>query len=182
METTVITAVNTTWVLDPAHSELTFKIKHLGITHVNGGFRKFSTQIEGVDFNSSKVEVNIDAASVTTNDENRDNHLRSGEFFDVENHKEISFAGTSFSRVSDEKYKLTGMLTMKGISKEVMFDVEFGGVKKDPWGNEKAGFSLSGKINRRDWGLNWNSALDTGGMLLSDEVKVYAEVQFVKKA
>src|SRR5439155_388952 len=144
METPVLTTAKTKWVLDLSHSELTFKIKHLGITNVHGSFRKFNAEIDGEDFGSSKVEVSIEASSITTNDENRDQHLRSGEFFDVENHKEILFSGTSFKQVSGEKYVLlTGMLTMKGVSNEVKFDVEFGGTVKDPWGNEKSGFSLT---------------------------------------
>lgn len=172
------------WVIDPAHSEILFKVKHLMITNVKGEFRNFNAEIEsaGNDFSSAKVQVNIDATSVFTNNNDRDAHLRSADFFDAENHKELTFTGTSFTKVDDETYKLSGMLTIRGIRKEITLDVEFGGINKDPWGNEKAGFSLSGKINRKDWGLNWNAALETGGVLVSDEVKINAEVQFVKQA
>jgi polyisoprenoid-binding protein YceI len=124
------------------------------------------------------MEVN----SIDTNDEGRDGHLKGADFFDVENHKEIGFSGTSFTKVDAETYKLKGMLTIKGISKEVSLDAEFGGINKDPWGNEKAGFSVSGKFNRTDWGLSWNAALEAGGVLVSEEVKLNAEVQFVKQA
>lgn len=175
---------STKWVLDPTHSEVLFKVKHLMITNVKGEFRKMQAEVNSIgnDFSKASVKVTIDAASVFTNDDNRDGHLKSADFFDVENHKEITFAGTSFDKLDDENYKLKGMLTIKGVSKEVALDVEFGGINKDPWGNEKAGFSLSGKINRKEWGLNWNAALETGGVLVSEEVKINAEVQFVKQA
>jgi polyisoprenoid-binding protein YceI len=174
----------TNWVLDPTHSEILFKVKHLMITNVKGEFRKFNATLtsNGNDFSKAAVNVTIDTSSVFTNEENRDNHLKGADFFDVENQKEITFVGTSFEKVDEENFTLKGMLTMKGISKEISLDVEFGGVNKDPWGNEKAGFSISGKINRKDFGLNWNAALETGGVLVSEEVKINGEVQFVKQA
>ncbi len=184
METTVATGTKTKWVLDNTHSELTFRVKHLMITNVKGEFRKFSAELEsaGEDFSKAAVNVTIDAASIFTNEDQRDGHLKGADFFDVANYPELTFKGTSLKKVDDENYKLTGTLTIKGVSKEVTLDVEFGGVNKDPWGNQKAGFSLSGKINRKDWGLNWNAALETGGVLVSEEVKIAAEVQFVKQA
>jgi polyisoprenoid-binding protein YceI len=181
METTTV-ATKTKWILDPTHSEINFKVKHLMITNVKGEFRKFNAEIDGEDFTKSSITVTIDAASIFTNEENRDGHLKSGDFFDVENFPELTFKGTSFKKTDDETYTLKGVLTIKGISNEVTLDVEFGGVNKDPWGNEKAGFSLSGKLNRKDFGLNWNAALETGGVLVSDEVKLSAEIQFVKQA
>jgi polyisoprenoid-binding protein YceI len=186
METTTVNKAGaaTKWVLDPTHSEILFKVKHLMITNVKGEFRKFQSEVTslGADFSKASVNVTIDAASVFTNEDNRDGHLKGADFFDVENHKTITFEGTSFTKLDDENYQLKGQLTIKGVSKEVALDVEFGGINKDPWGNEKAGFSLSGKINRKDFGLNWNAALETGGVLVSDEVKISAEVQFVKQA
>jgi len=181
METTA--ATTTKWVLDPSHSELLFKVKHLMITNVKGEFRKFTGELNsnGSNFSGASAHVTIDASSLFTNEDNRDAHLKSADFFDVENFKELAFDATSLKKVDDENYELKGNLTIKGISKEVKFDVEFGGINKDPWGNEKAGFSLNGKINRKDWGLNWNAALETGGVLVSDEVKISAEVQFVKQ-
>lgn len=176
--------INTTnWVLDPSHSEILFKVKHLMITNVRGEFRKFTAEAvtNGADFRAASVHVSIDASSLFTNEENRDAHLKSADFFDVENHKEITFDSTSFKKVDDEEYELKGNLTMRGVRKEVKLAVEFGGINKDPWGNEKAGFSVTGKINRKDWGLNWNAALETGGVLVGDEVKIAAEVQFVKQ-
>ncbi|GET34979.1 polyisoprenoid-binding protein [Prolixibacter bellariivorans] len=171
----------TKWVADPSHSELMFKVKHMMITNVKGEFRKFQAEIDGEDLTKSPVRVTIDASSIFTNEDTRDTHLKSPDFFDVENHKELVFESTSFEQVDDDDYKLTGMLTIKGIAKEITLDVEFGGVNKDPWGNEKAGFSLEGKINRKDWGLNWNAALETGGVLVSDQVRISAEVQFVRQ-
>lgn len=178
METT------TTWVLDPTHSEITFKVKHLMISSVRGEFRNFNATIQssGYDFSKASVTANILSGSVFTNNDDRDGHLKSADFFDSATYKELSFHGTSLNKLDDENYKLKGNLTVKGVSKEVALDVEFGGVNKDPWGNEKVGFSLSGKINRKDFGLNWNAALEAGGVLVSDDVKINGELQFVKQA
>lgn len=169
------------WVLDAAHSELTFKVKHMMITNVKGGFNNFSVQVDGDDIFKSTILVSVDAASVNTNNTDRDAHLKSADFFDTEQHKEISFQSTSFTPTDDDEFELSGILTIKGISKEITLDVEFGGINKDPWGNQKAGFSIEGKINRKDWGLNWNAALETGGVLVSEEVKISGEIQFVKQ-
>ncbi len=169
------------WVLDPTHSELTFKVKHLMISNVKGEFKNFTAEIDHEDFNNGTVKVNIETSSIFTNNTDRDNHLKSADFFDVENYPAMTFESTHITKVDDDEYKLEGLLTMKGVSKEVTLDVEFGGTNKDPWGNEKAGFSVNGKINRKDWGLNWNAALETGGVLVSDEVKIAGEVQFVKQ-
>ncbi len=181
METPTATAKTATWAFDPAHSELMFKVKHLMISNVKGEFRNFSVEVNGDDFTNASIQVVVDAASIDTHDAGRDGHLKSGDFFDLDNHKEITFKSTSFRSTGGTDYKLTGMLTIKGISKEVTLDVESGGRMKDPWGNEKAGFSVSGKINRKEWGMNWNAALEAGGVLVSEEVKINAEVQFVKK-
>ncbi len=175
--------VTTKWALDPAHSELMFKVKHMMISNVRGEFKNFSVEVGGEDILNSSIHVTIDASSINTNNEQRDTHLKSVDFFDVENHKELSFKSTSFNKTDDDdEYELKGLLTIKGISKEIKLEVEFNGINKDPWGNEKAGFSLSGKINRKDWGLNWNTALETGGVLVSDEVKISCEVQFIKQS
>lgn len=174
----------TKWVIDPAHSELSFKVKHLMITNVKGEFKSFSGEAlaNGSEFLGDSIKVTIAAESIFTNVDDRDAHLKSADFFDVENHKELTFLGSSLSKVDDENYKLTGVLTMKGIEKEITLDVEFGGVNKDPWGNEKAGFSIATKINRKDWGLNWNAALEAGGVLVGEEVKISGDLQFVKQA
>jgi polyisoprenoid-binding protein YceI len=177
-------ANTTKWVLDPAHSELNFKVKHLMISNVKGSFQNFEATIlaEGDDFRKASVTVNVDAGSIDTNQKDRDAHLRSADFFDVENHPYITFEGTSFTRFDEENYHLTGQLDIRGISREITLDVEFGGIGTDPWGNRKAGFSITGEINRKNFGLNWNAALEAGGVLVGEEVKISGEIQFVQQA
>lgn len=178
------TTTRTKWTVDPSHSEITFKVKHLMIANVKGEFQKFNASIEavGTDFSNAKVRATIGAEGISTNDANRDKHLRSADFFDAGSHPHLEFVGTAMEHVGDNDYKLTGDLTIKGITKPVTLDVEFGGKNTDPWGNEKLAFSLNGKIDRKEWGLNWNSALETGGVLVSDEVRIGADVQFTKQA
>ena len=173
----------TKWVIDPVHSEIAFKVKHLMITNVKGVFKEFEASIytTGDDFMSAEVDFWVNPASVETGSADRDAHLKSVDFFDVENHKEITFVANTYEKVdNDSSYELYGDLTIKGITKRIKLDVEFGGVMKDPWGNEKAGFSINGKINRKDWQLNWNAALEAGGLLVSDEVRISCEVQLMK--
>ncbi|MGD9993439.1 MAG: YceI family protein [Salinivirgaceae bacterium] len=169
------------WVLDPAHSELMFRVKHLMITNVKGEFKSFTAEIDKEDFKNALVKVSVDTSSIFTNNSDRDNHLKSADFFDAENHPAMTFESSAFKQLDDDAFQLTGMLTIKGISKEINLNVEYGGTIKDPWGNEKAGFSFEGKINRKDWGLNWNAALETGGVMVSDEVKLLGEIQFTKQ-
>ena len=171
----------TTWQLDPTHSELGFKVKHLMITNIKGEFRNFSAEIDGEDFSKAAISAMIDTSSIFTNEDNRDAHLKNADFFDVDNHKEMTFKGSSLTKIDDENFELTGMLSIKGISKEIKLGVEYGGTSTDPWGNEKMGFSINGKINRSDYGLNFNAPLETGGFLLGEEVKISADLQFVKK-
>ncbi len=180
METTKITI----WKLDPSHSELTFKVKHLMISNVKGEFQTFDGQIvsQGNDFDRAKITATVDANSVYTNNKDRDNHLKSGDFFDVESFNNLKFEGTGFEKLDDDNYKITGLLTIKGNTKEVSLDVDHGGLMKDPYGQEKAGFSVSGKINRKEWGLTWNAALETGGVMVSEDVRINGEFQFVKQA
>ncbi len=172
------------WVFDPTHSEISFKVKHLMITNVKGEFRKFDATLISNDpqFKGAVAKASIDASSIFTNSNDRDGHLKSGDFFDVEKYKTIDFESTSLEKFDEENGQLKGKLTIKGVTKEVSFDVEFGGISKDPWGNEKAGFSLTGKINRDEFGLNWNAALETGGLLVSNDVKISAEIQFIKQS
>ena len=170
------------WVLDPVHSEIQFTVKHMMITNVKGEFRNYDIEIEGDDFPGSKILVRLYADSISTNNADRDIHLKSADFFDAEKFPELTFESTSFKKTDDTNYKLTGIFTMKGISKEITLDAEFGGINTDPWGNVKAGFSVSGKINRKDWGLNWNGVLETGGVLVSEEVRLNAEIQFIKQS
>ena len=184
METSRIIRAAHVFDVDPAHSAVGFKVRHLGFSRISGTFAKFDAQIsfEPGDLSTLRTEVVIDASSIDTHDGQRDRHLKSSDFFDVEKHKELTFKSTSFKQKEDDEYELKGILTIKGNSKEVALEVEFGGINKDPWGNEKAGFSVEGKINRKDWGLNWNAALETGGVLVSEEVKIFGELQFVKQS
>ena len=171
----------TKWVLDPTHSEITFKVKHLMISNVKGAFKTFDASIDGEDFRTSNFNVTIDTGSISTNNDDRDAHLKSPDFFGVEKYPEITFVSTSLKKVDDNEFKLIGDLTIKGTTKEIELDTEFGGFMKDPYGNEKAGFSINGKLNRKDFGLNWNAALEAGGVMVGNEIKVNAEVQFVKQ-
>ena len=144
------------WIIDPIHSEIGFKIRHLMITNVKGSFGDFDASIytTGDNFTSAEVDCWINVSSVNTGNADRDKHLVSEDFFDAANHPQITFTANSYENVDqDGSYELWGELTIKGIAKKIKLDVEFGGVVKDPWGNEKAGFSINGKINRKDWGL-----------------------------
>lgn len=191
METKVATETATTetlnkvkWIIDPSHSEIAFKVKHLMITNVRGVFREFDASIytTGEDFITSEVDFFLNSASVDTGDSKRDEHIKSADFFDVEKHKQISFVGDTIEKEGNDKnYTLYGNLTIKGITKQIKLNVEFTGVMKDLGENEKAGFNVTGKISRKDWGLTWNSMLETGGVMLSDEVNIMCEVQLVKQ-
>jgi polyisoprenoid-binding protein YceI len=176
---------NTTWIFDFSHSRIGFSVKHFGITQSDGLFKKFSGKIhtEKGDFSDVQVELSIETDSIETNDVQRDAHLRSPDFFEAEKFPVIVFKSTSIAKVSSGLYSLSGDLTIKGISKSASFDLEFTGiVPKDPFGNTKAGFLLTGKINRKDWGITWNAALDHGGVAVSEEVKIYCPVQLLKVA
>ena len=168
--------MSTKWNLDPSHSEITFKVRHMMISNVKGEFKNFNVDLESEDENFKNVKANatIDTASISTNNTDRDNHLKSAEFFNAEAHPQITFETDS---LNDD---VTGNLTINGVTKPVKLDVDFGGINVDPWGQTKAGFSFEGKISRSDFGLNWNAALEAGGVMVSDEVKIAGELQFVK--
>ncbi len=170
----------TKWSVDQAHSEITFKVRHLMISNVKGAFTIFDASIHttGNDFMTAEIDLWIDAGSISTGDAARDEHLRSADFFDVEAHKQISFVGSTIGE-SDRtgNRDLWGELTMKGMTKNVNLTVQFGGIVRDPWGNEKAGFTISGTLNRADWGLVWNAALEAGGVLVSDEISILCELE-----
>ena len=178
------TQATTKWAIDPSHSEIGFKVKHLMINTVSGKFEKFEGSVEtnGDDFSTARINFTADIASVNTNSEQRDGHLKGPDFFDGEKNPKLIFSGAKLEAVSGDKYLLTGDLTIRGIAKPVKLDVEFGGIAKDPWGNTKAGFTITGKLNRNDWGLVFNAPLETGGVLLSEEVKLNIEVQLAKQA
>lgn len=167
------------WIADTAHSEVGFKVKHLMINNVKGHFSSYDALVEtnGDDFKNAKIQFNIDASSIYTGNEQRDGHLKTADFFNAEKHPKVTFQGNKY-----EGDKLEGDLTINGVAKPVTLNVEFGGINKDPWGNTKAGFTITGKINRKDYGLNWNAALETGGFLLSDEVWINIELQLMKQA
>jgi polyisoprenoid-binding protein YceI len=171
------------WVLDPAHSELQFKVKHLMISTVTGSFNDFSAELttDTEDFEHSAITFKAGVNSIDTGNKDRDGHLVSGDFFNAEEFPAISFESTSFTK-NDGDYKLTGNLTIKDVTKPVTLNVEFGGTAQDPWGNTKAGFTINGKINRTDFGLTYNAALETGGVMLGEEVKILGELQFAKQA
>lgn len=168
--------MTTKWNLDPAHSEITFKVRHMMISNVKGEFKDFNVELDAEDdtFKNVKVKATVDTASINTNNTDRDNHLKSAEFFNTEEFPHITFESDSLTNNG------SGILTINGVSKPITLDVDFGGTNVDPWGQTKAGFSFEGKINRKDFGLNWNAALETGGVMVSDEVKIAGELQFVK--
>lgn len=168
----------TTWVIDPMHSEMQFKIKHLVISTVTGSFKKFrGTAITNDDFNNARVNFTIDVKSIDTNQPHRDEHLQSGDFFESETYPEIEFDSTSFTKESGSDYKMTGNLTIKGVTRPVVLDVEYGGSQKDMYGNVKHGFEITGKINRKDFGMSYNAITEAGGLTLGEEVKIIANIQ-----
>ncbi|MNK07574.1 hypothetical protein D3C87_254890 [compost metagenome] len=173
----------TTWALDPTHSELQFKVKHLMITTVTGSMNVLTATLtsESEDFQNAHVKFEAETASIDTGNADRDTHLKSGDFFNADEFPKVSFESTSFIKDGSD-YILAGNLTIRDVTKPVKLDVEFGGIATDPWGNTKAGFTLSGKIKRTDFGLNWNAALETGGVMVSEEVRILGELQFVKQA
>ena len=173
----------TKWVLDPTHSDVEFKVKHLMISTVTGHFSSFSADVstEEEDFTKSKVTFTIDAASISTNNEQRDGHIKGPDFFDVANHPQIKFVITKIENVdNDGSYNLHGELTIRSVTKNVKLEVEFGGVIKDPWGNTRAGFGVIGKINRKDFGLTWHMTTDTGGIVLGDDVRIHVALELIK--
>ena len=174
---------NIKWALDPIHSEVVFKIKHLMISTVTGQFKKFNVVAETgtEDFNTAKnIEFTADVDSVDTNNEQRDGHLKSADFFNAEEYPQIKFTGKKYE-VIDGEGTLAGELTMHGVTKPVSLKVEFGGVVKDPYGQTKAGFTVTGKISRKEFGLSWGTVTETGNVVLGDEVKINAEIQLVKQ-
>ncbi|MFC4139050.1 MULTISPECIES: YceI family protein [unclassified Microbacterium] len=166
-----------TWTLDPSHSEVTFSVRHMMISKVRGSFGvKSATLIAPENPLEAKVEASVDVTSIDTNDENRDAHLRSADFFDTENHPTMDFVSTG-ARVEDGDLFVDGDLTIRGITKPVSFALDFGGFGTDPWGNYKAGASASATINREDFGLTWNQALETGGVLVGKDIKINLDLQ-----
>ena len=171
------------WVLDPSHSEVQFKVKHMMISNVSGEFTKFDATLEteGDDFQTAKVTFTVDVDSLTTKSEQRDGHLKSADFFDAGNFPQMKFVSTKYENVdNDGSYEVYGDLTIRGITKPVKLDAEFGGVIKDPWGSTRAGITVTGKINRKEFGLTWSGTTETGSLIVSDEVRLHVALEFVK--
>ena len=184
MSTTTLNTLTGTYTLDPTHSRIGFVARHAMVTKVRGSFNEYDGggYFDAENPANSKAEVVIKAASIDTRNADRDAHLRTNDFFDMDTYPELRFAATSVEQVDDEHYKVTGDLTIKATTKPVTFDVEFTGTAVDPWGNTRVGFEGSTTVNRKDWGINWNAALDAGGVLVSDKVVLEFEASAVKSA
>lgn len=176
-------SVKTKWVLDPTHSEVHFKVKHLVISTVTGTFKSFegSFETENEDFSGANIDFSLDVASIDTNQEARDGHLKSADFFDAEQFPKISFKSTSFTKDGDD-FELVGDLTIKDVTKQVQLDVEFGGAATDFYGNNKAGFEITGKISRKEFGLTWHAVTEAGAIVVGDDIKLSINAQFSKQA
>jgi polyisoprenoid-binding protein YceI len=173
---------NTKWALDSTHSSVDFSVRHMMIANVKGTFNNFNATIEAdpTDLTTAKIEFTVETASVDTRNQDRDAHLVSADFFDVENHPTMNFVATKIEKTDDGEYNVTGDLTLRGVTKPETFAVTFEGQGKDPWGNEKVGFSAEGTISRSEYGLVWNAALETGGVLVADKVKISLQLQAAK--
>jgi polyisoprenoid-binding protein YceI len=171
-----------TWNLDAVHSSVGFTVKHMVVSKVNGSFAKFDGTVEfdGTNLEQGSVNVTIDVSSVNTNNEKRDNHLKTSDFLDVENYPEMSFKSKSVTAGEDGEFQIVGDLTLRGVTKEVTLEAEFNGTVQDPWGGTRAGFSAHTTIDRQDFGVSFNSALETGGLVVSNDVKINLEIELVK--
>ena len=172
----------TKWAIDKTHTHIHFKVRHLMISTVTGSLGSFEGTFEtgGADFSGAKASFSADVATFSTGDASRDGHLQTADFFDATTHPKLIFNSNAFEKTGENKYKMTGILEIRGISKEISLNVEHTGIAKDPCGNIKSGFNITGTVNRKDWGLNWNAVLEAGGFMLQDEVKIDCEVQLAK--
>jgi polyisoprenoid-binding protein YceI len=176
------TLTRTTWAIDPSHSEIQFKVKHLVITTVTGHFKEFSGSVSsGENFEDAEIQFEAKVDSISTNSEQRDAHLKGADFFETDKFPALRFKSAKFVRTGENEFELEGKLTIKGVTRPIKFDVEYTGTAKDPWGQLKAGFELTGKINRKDFGLTWNAVTEAGGALVSEDVKLIANIQLVKQ-
>ena len=174
----------TTWKIDPAHSEIQFKVRHLMVTNVTGYFRKFdlSVETENDDFNTAKkIEFTADLDSIETNNEQRNTHLKSDDFFNAEKFKQLKFVSNDYSSDGDDEATLSGELTIRDITKPIKLKVEYGGIVVDPYGQTKAGFTVTGKISRKEFGLTWGAVTEAGQVVVSDDIRILCEVQLVKQ-
>jgi polyisoprenoid-binding protein YceI len=172
------------WNIDAAHSHVTFAVRHMVVSTVKGRFKGLSgtLEIDTANLANSWVQAEVDAASLDTNEPDRDKHLRAPDFFDVEKYPKITFKSTKVEPTGDNEYKVTGDLTLHGVTKPVVFDVEYSGEVNDPYGFRRAGFNAKAKISRKEWGLTWNALLEAGGAVVSDEVKIEIDLEAVTKA
>lgn len=170
------------WVPDPAHTQVKFVVTHMVITEVTGTFQEYDFAVTqpGDDFDSAQITATIKTASINTDNEQRDKHLRSDDFFNAEMYPEITFVSTNFEKTGEKSYKIAGDLTIRDVTKPVVLDAVYRGTINDPWGNTKAGFKATGTINRQEFGVKWNKSLDTGGLVVSDEVEIVLDVQMKK--
>ena len=169
------------WALDPTHSKIQFSARHMVITQVTGHFNKYDLNVNASDdFLDADVELTVDINSIDTGNIDRDNHLKSADFFDAEKYPKMVFKSGEVEKVGDTEYKLKGDLTIKGVTKPIELGVEFGGKIKDPWGKERAGFTVTGKVNRFDYGLQWNALMETGGAVVGKDIKITCDVEVVK--
>ncbi len=175
-------AQTTNWNFDQSHSSVEFSIDHMVISEVTGKFTEYTGSVTTIsdDFENANIDFVIEVSSINTDDVDRDDHLKGVDFFDVVNYPQITFKSTSFKKVEGKKYQLSGNLTMHGVTKAVTFDVNYGGTVVDPWGNTKAGFKITGELNRKDYGLTWSKALETGGLVVGNEVSLTVRVELVK--
>jgi len=181
--TTTEAATTTTWNIDPIHSSAQFKVKHMMISNVKGEFSAVTgaLKLDGADITNSRIEASIDAATINTRDAQRDAHLKSGDFLDAEKFPVLTFQSTRVSKMGDSELAVEGDLSIRGVTRNVVFEVEGPSAPtKDPWGNTRIGLSATTRINRKDFGLTWNAALETGGILVGDEVAITLDVEFVK--
>lgn len=176
-------AQDATWKFDRAHSEIKFNVTHLVISEVSGNFRTFDGNIKtkGDDFSNASIEFTIETKSIDTDNEKRDNHLRSDDFFNAEQYPQIKFKSKSMQKIGDNKYKLIGDLTIRDVTKEVELNVVHGGTVNDGYGNTKAGFNITGKLNRFDYNLKWNALLEVGGAVVGSEVRMICNIQLVQE-
>ncbi len=172
------------WAVDAAHSSIDFSVKHMMVSTVRGTFHDFEATIEAdpTDLTTADIEFSVDVASIETRNKDRENHLKSADFFDVESHPKMTFKATKIVKTGDDEYDITGDLTIRGVTRSETFHATFEGQGKNPWGQEVAGFSAEGKINRQDYGLKWNAALETGGVLVADQVKIHIQLEATKQA
>jgi polyisoprenoid-binding protein YceI len=178
----IMETVKTKWAIDPYHTQIIFKVKHLVISTMTGKFEKFDAFVltNGDDWNGAEVEFSAEIDSINTGVGDRDNHLKSADFFDAANHPKLTYKSTSFKKTGDDEFLMTGNMTIRDTTRPLEMKVEFGGIMVDPYGNTKAGFELSGKLNRKEFGLHWNAITEAGGMVVADDVKLALNVELAK--